>query len=131
MNIDIQSLGFPITAALLDHARRRLRFVLTRRSDRIQRVVVRLGDENGPRGGVDKFCRIQVYLIDAPVAAVEDVGTDLYSVIDCATDRVGRAVVKHLDRSRIGRRHGADAPTLQRVEADAPLPSAHVEAERA
>lgn len=131
MNIDMQSLGFPITPALADHARCRLQFALTRRSDRIQRVVVRFGDENGPRGGVDKFCRIQVYLIDAPVAAVEDIGIDLYAVIDRAIDRVGRVVVKHLDRSRIGRRHGADAPTLQRVEVDAPLPSAHVEAERA
>ena len=119
MNIDMQSLGFPITGALADHARCRLRFVLTRRSDRIQRVVVRFGDENGPRGGVDKFCRVQVYLIDAPVAAVEDIGTDLYAVIDRAIDRVGRVVVKHLDRSRIGRRHGADAPTLQRVAVDA------------
>ena len=109
MNIDIQSLGFPITAALSDHARRRLRFVLTRRSDRIQRVVVRLGDENGPRGGIDKFCRIQVYLFDAPVAALEEVGPELYAVIDRATDRVGRVVVKHLDRLRTGRRYERDA----------------------
>ena len=80
--------------------------MLTRHSDRIQRVVVRLGDQNGPRGGVDKFCRIQVYLCDAPVAAIEDIGPDLYAVINRAADRVGRVVVKHLDRSRIGRRHG-------------------------
>ena len=106
MNIDIQSLGFPITGALADHARRRLRFVLTRRSDRIQRVVVRLGDENGPRGGVDKFCRIQVRLFNAPVAVIEEVGPELYAVIDRATDRVGRVVVKHLDRVRSGRRYG-------------------------
>ena len=131
MNIDMQSLGFPITPALADHARCRLQFALTRRSDRIQRVVVRFGDENGPRGGVDKFCRIQVYLIDAPMAAVEDIGTDLYAVIDRAVDRVGRVVVKHLDRSRTGRRHGADAPTFQPVEVHAPPPSAHVEGERA
>ena len=30
MNLNIQSLGFPITTALSDHSRRRLRFVLTR-----------------------------------------------------------------------------------------------------
>ncbi len=106
MNIDIQSLGFPITGALSDHARRRLRFVLTRQGDRIQRVVVRLGDENGPRGGADKFCRIQVYLFDAPVAVIEDVGPELYAVIDRATDRVGRVVVKHLDRLGTSRRYG-------------------------
>ena len=131
MNIDIQSLGFSITAALAEHAKRRLQFVLTRRSDCIQRVVMRVGDENGPRGGVDKFCRIQVYLIDAPLAAVEDIGCDLYAVIDRATDRVGRVVVKHLDRSRIGRRQGADAPMLQHAELDASLHSTNFEGERA
>lgn len=106
MIIDIQSLGFPITSALANYARRRLRFVLVRRSDRIQRVVVRLGDENGPRGGVDKYCRIQVRLFDAPVAVIEEVGSELYAVIDRATSRVGRVVVKHLDRLRSGRRDG-------------------------
>jgi len=132
MYVDIQSLGFPITVALADHAKRRLRFVLTRHSDRIQRVVVRLGDENGPRGGVDKFCRLQVYLSDAPVAVIDDIGPDLYDVIDRATDRVGRVVVKHLYRSRVGRRHGrGDAATSPRVEVDAAPYPTHSEGERA
>ena len=132
MNVDIQSLAFPATVALSEHARRRLRFVLTRHSDRIQRVVVRLGDENGPRGGVDKFCRIRVYLFDAPVAVVEDIGTDLYAVIDRATDRVGRAVVKHLCRSRGGRRQGrGDAATPPRDAVDAAPYPTHSEGERA
>ena len=56
-------------------------------------------NENGPRGGIDKFRRIRVYLLDAPVAVVEDVGSDLYAAIDHATDRVARAAVKHLGRS--------------------------------
>ena len=132
MNVDIQSLAFPITAPLSEHAKRRLRFVLTRHTDRIQRVVVRLGDENGPRGGVDKFCRIRVYLFDAPVAVVEDIGPDLYAVIDRATDRVGRAVVKHLCRSRGGRRQGrGDAATSPRDEVDAAPYPTHSEGERA
>lgn len=104
MNVDIHGQGFAVTQALADHVRRRLGFVLARHSDRIQRVSVRVGDENGPRGGVDKFCRIQVHLLDAPVAAIEDVGTDLYTVIDRAADRVGRVVVKHIDRQHEGRR---------------------------
>jgi len=109
-----------------------LRFVLTRHSDRIQRVVVRLGDENGPRGGVDRFCRIQVHLLDAPVAVIDDLGADLYAVIDRAADRVGRVVVKHLDRSRIERRPGRVAAHLVAPEEPAPTPHpAYPEGERA
>ncbi|CAN5910531.1 hypothetical protein BH11PSE8_BH11PSE8_01220 [soil metagenome] len=106
MNVDIQSLGFPTTDALSGHAKRRLRFVLARHSDRIARVSMRLGDCNGPRGGMDKFCRVQVHLIDAPVAVIHDIGADLYEVIDRAADRAGRTVVKHLDRARSFARHG-------------------------
>jgi len=100
MNIDIQTRGFPITPALEDHAKRRLQFGLTRHSNHIKRVVVRLGDQNGPRGGIDKFCRIRVYLTKAPMAIVVNIGTDMYGVIDQTADRVSRAVARHLDRSR-------------------------------
>jgi putative sigma-54 modulation protein len=132
MNIDIQSLGFPITDALAGHARRRLRFALTRHNDRIRRVVVRLGDQNGPRGGEDKFCRIRVYLIDAPLAVIVDIGSDLYAVIDRTVDRVGRVVVKHLDRSRGGgRRARRDGPRLFAEAFDATPESRHTEGERA
>ena len=98
MRIDIQGLGFPLTAALLDHTERRLRFAFTRNGDRIKRVTVRLGDSNEPRGGEDKFCRMQVYLKHAPPVLIEDVGADLYAVIERVADRAGRNIAKRLDR---------------------------------
>lgn len=110
MIVDIHGQGFTVTPALAEHMRRRLGFVLTRHSGRIQRVAIRVGDENGPRGGVDKYCRIQVHLLDAPVAVIKDVGAELYAVIDRAADRVGRVVVKYLGRTNPARdvvRHGA------------------------
>ena len=110
MIVDIHGQGFTVTPALAEHMRRRLGFVLTRHSDRIRRVAIRVGDENGPRGGVDKYCRIQVQLLDAPVAVIKDVGAELYAVIDRAADRVGRVVVKRLDRTHPARdvaRHDA------------------------
>jgi putative sigma-54 modulation protein len=131
MNIDIQSPGFPITAALADHVRRRLRFGLTRHSDRIQRVIVRLGDQNGPRGGIDKFCRIRVYLVDAPMAVVLDIGTDLHELIGRTADRVSRAVIRHLDRSRnSARRVRGDGPRLFEESLDSKPQSIHIEGER-
>jgi len=98
MRIDVQGLGFPLTAALLNHTERRLRFALTRTSDRISRVVVRLGDANGPRGGEDKFCRMQIHLERAAPVLIEDAGDDLYAVIDRVAERAGRNVAKRIDR---------------------------------
>ena len=98
MRIDIQGRGFSLTAPLLDHTQQRLRFALTRSRDRIKRVVVRLGDTNGPRGGEDKFCKIQVVLEHAPPVLIEDAGVDLYAVIDRAAERAGRNVAKRVDR---------------------------------
>ena len=110
MRIDIQGRGFPLTAPLLDHAQRRLRFALTRTRNRITRVVVRLGDTNGPRGGEDKFCKIQVVLEHAPSVLIEDAGADLYAVIDRAAERAGRNVAKHVDRLHENIRLGMGKP---------------------
>lgn len=98
MKIQIQSLAFPLTAAVLDHTERRLRFALTRIRDRIRRVDVRLGDKNGPRGGEEKYCRIQVFLENAPPVLIEDRGGDVYAAIDRAAERAGCNVAKRLDR---------------------------------
>ncbi len=100
MRIDIQGRGFQLNVPLLEHIERRLRFALTRTSDRIKRVLVRLGDTNGPRGGEDKFCKIEVVLEDAPAVLIEDAGADLYAVIDRAAERAGRNVAKRVARLR-------------------------------
>lgn len=98
MRINIHGLGFPLTAPLLVHTERRLRFAFIRTRDRIKRVVVRLGEINVSRGGEDKFCRMQVYLEQAPPVLIEDTGADLYAVIDRVTERAGRNVANHVDR---------------------------------
>lgn len=98
MRIDVQALGFPLTAPLLNHTTRRLRFALARASDRIQRVEVRLGDTNGPRGGADKFCQIQVVLAHGPFILIEEFGADLYGVIARAAERASRNVVRRVAR---------------------------------
>lgn len=105
MNIDIQSFGHPTADTLSDHAKRRLRFVLAHHGDSIVRVSMRLGDCKGQRGGADKFCRVQVYLLNAPVAVIHDTGSDAYDVIDHAIDRAGWMVAQHLESSHMFVRH--------------------------
>lgn len=98
MNINIQGSNFPLTAPLLLHAERRLSFSLARSKERIKRVIIRVGDTNGPRGGEDKYCRIFVHLTDAQPVVIKAVGADLYSVITQVTERAGRNVMRRVDR---------------------------------
>ena len=70
------------------------------RHGQIKCVVVRLSDTNGPRGGNDKCCRIQVVVPGHSDVLVEDTESDLYTAIDRATDRVSRTVARRLDRRR-------------------------------
>jgi ribosome-associated translation inhibitor RaiA len=61
---------------------------------------MRLSDINGPRGGVDKCCRLQVVLDGLPDVVVEDIETDLYVAIDRAASRAGRTSRRRLTRWR-------------------------------
>lgn len=105
MQIVIQTQNFDLTPALRSHAERRLRFALTRADSYVQRIVVRLSDINGPRGGEDKRCQLQVLLTGLPDVVVEDTEADLYFAIDRAADRAGRSVMRKLGRKQNQHRH--------------------------
>ncbi len=111
MQINIQAKSFSLTSALNCHIQRRLRFALTSSANRIQRVMVRLSDINGPRGGADKRCHIQIVLDGMPDVVIEDTKTDLYAAISRATSRAGRAVARLLRRRRMAMRTGG-LPTV-------------------
>jgi hypothetical protein len=83
-------------AALADHARRRLLYVLRSRQHQVEQIEVRLGDTGSRRGLQEGYCKIQLRLVHAGVATVVDVGKDLYDAIDRAVDRAGRLAVEHL-----------------------------------
>ncbi|MDH5181013.1 MAG: HPF/RaiA family ribosome-associated protein [Gammaproteobacteria bacterium] len=100
MQIDIQTRSFSLTDALREHVNRRIGFTLGTRDDYIQRIVVRLEDINGPRGGADKLCRLQIVLDQLPDVVIEDTEEDMYVAIDRATDRAGRTVSRKISRQR-------------------------------
>jgi ribosomal subunit interface protein len=96
MQIAIQAHGFSLTDALEQHVQDRLRFAFSRVSGRVRRVLVTLSDINGPRGGVDKRCLLEVRLDGLTSVVVQDIQTDLYTAIDRATGRAARSVVRRL-----------------------------------
>lgn len=100
MNIQFHSRHFPLTDGIRDHVSWRLSYALNHGRDRVARVVVHLADTNGPRGGVDKSCSIEVRLKGLPALVIEDVQSDLYVAIDRATERIGRSLDRRLARLR-------------------------------
>ena len=98
MQMEIQARDFPLTKALGSYIKRRINFVLSSRYDQIQCIIVRLSDINGPRGGIDKRCQIQISLPRLADIVVEDTESDLYVAIDRATDRAGRTLNRRLAR---------------------------------
>ncbi|MEJ2180804.1 MAG: HPF/RaiA family ribosome-associated protein [Gammaproteobacteria bacterium] len=100
MQIEIQARHFPLTQAMRSHVNRRLGFALSTRYEHIQRILVRLSDVNGPRGGHDKCCHIQVILPQLTDVIVEDTESNLYAAIDRAADRASRTVARKLARQR-------------------------------
>jgi ribosomal subunit interface protein len=104
MQIDIQARNFPLTDALRSHVQRRLGFALSSRDDHILRIQVRLSDINGPRGGADKRCHIQVTISQLADVVIEDTELDIYTAIDRAADRASRTLDRRLSRHRDNQR---------------------------
>jgi len=100
MHMSIQTNGFTMTTALRAYTEQRLATALGWARHHMRKLAVSLSDINGPRGGVDKRCRIQVQLDGGREVIVDDVDANLYAAIDRAVDRADRAVVKKVGRAR-------------------------------
>lgn len=100
MQIDIRAKGFELSPALREHTERRLGFALSWANYDVRKVAVRLYDINGPRGGEDKCCRIQIALPGTSDVVIEDTEADLYIAINRAVDRAERSLARRLDRQR-------------------------------
>jgi putative sigma-54 modulation protein len=101
MRISIHGRGLGVDGAVLLRVERRLGFALGRFDSRVGRVDVHLSDVNGPRGGIDKRCRVVVEVLGHGPVVVEGTDASLPAVIDRAADRVGQAVRRRLDFARL------------------------------
>lgn len=125
MKIHVRSKQIELDENLRAHIERRLEFSLARFSPRIQRVTVQLTDVNGPRGGEDKLCRIEVRMQPTGTVFVEDRDADLSAAIDRSAEKIGRSVGRALDRERVLERRARP----ERGKRSASSPSARSEAE--
>ncbi|MEZ6130501.1 MAG: hypothetical protein R3C59_17585 [Planctomycetaceae bacterium] len=99
MKLELHTSRLAVSRTTQAYTERRLGFALGRFADVVEHVVVTLADVNGPRGGIDKSCRIRVKLIGRKAPVIVDVlDLEIRAAIDMAAERVGRAVARQLDR---------------------------------
>ncbi len=113
MKIEIQAHRVSLSRKLHGYAERRVRAALTRFDERIMKVSLWLSDVNGPKGGADKNCQVQIIMPGKPDVVIAETRENLYLAINRAIERAGQAVVRKLDRQRTRVKRSAQIlPTL-------------------
>ncbi len=107
MYVKIEAHNAEISRTSREWIERRLLFALSRFGDRIRRVTALVEDINGPRGGVDQRCRIDVLLAPSKRIAAEATDADAFGAVSRAAERVARRVRDALDRNRTVRARSA------------------------
>lgn len=98
MRLEIHGQKVPVSAKLQSHIERRLEFALDRLAPRITSVSVYVEDVNGPKGGVDKQCRILAQVKPSGRVIVKETGEDAFESVSRAAEKIGRAIRKRIDK---------------------------------
>ena len=104
MRIEMHGQAIALRQPLRQYVERAILFALGRFAERIQCVRVNIADVNGPRGGADKRCRIQVSLRRLGEVVAEDTDERIATAVDHASERAGRATRRTIERRIDGRR---------------------------
>lgn len=106
MKIEVRFQGLEASESLREHALRQVHSHLSRFGRDLAGVTVRIADLNGPRGGIDKSCRITVRGPRVGESSLEERAADGYAAVSAAAEKAARTVGRGLDRARDERRVG-------------------------
>jgi len=104
----------PHATDLRDLTERRVRFVLRRLGWLVPRAEVQMSDVNGPRGGIDKRCQVQLQTDGAGSVVVASVASDWRTALDNALARAARLLMRLWRRGSDSRRFRQRFISLER-----------------
>lgn len=114
----------PQASELRELSERRVRFVFRRLGWRVSRAEVQLSDMNGPRGGIDKHCRVSLKTEGAGTVVAVSSASDWRTALNQALARAARFLMRTLRRGHGARRqhpreyeeHAATLPGIARPD---------------
>jgi hypothetical protein len=78
----------------------RIRFVLRRLTALVPRAKVQFSDVNGPRGGIDKRCQVELSTEAAGTVVIASLARDWRTALDRSLGRATRVLTRSLQRSQ-------------------------------
>lgn len=106
--IQIRHVGLELTPEFRESFAARLQQSLHCLGRRLQKVNAFITDLNGPKGGVDKHCRVVVHLKRQPSLVIEECDSELSSLIDRLIDRLGQTASRLRNRASSQKLRRAD-----------------------
>ncbi len=94
MDVDVRVTNIPASDALEAHVRRRFSSGLGRLRSRVRRAAVRISDTNGPKGGEDMACAVELRLDNGGVLVLREQAHDPYSGISKLSRRTRQAIAR-------------------------------------
>jgi ribosome-associated translation inhibitor RaiA len=85
-------------------AEQRVRFVLRRLNWLVPQASIRLSDVNGPRGGIDKRCQVELSAQGNGRIVSSAMAADWRAALEGALSRATRRIVRSVQRSQVRQR---------------------------
>lgn len=98
MDLELHVRGTIFLEAVRNYAERRFRFAFRRLGNHIKRLRICVEDLNGPRGGVDKCCRIVADIVPSGNLVIVETDARIHEAMDRAADRLRRNLQRELKR---------------------------------
>jgi hypothetical protein len=87
-------------AQMRDLSIERVRFALRRLTAMVPRAKVQFSDVNGPRGGVDKRCQVELSTDAAGTVVIASLARDWRTALDRSLGRATRVLKRSLQRNQ-------------------------------
>jgi putative sigma-54 modulation protein len=100
MNIQVNFRNIKKSNAAIKRISGRLSLAFARTQDAIQSVSIMISDVNGPKGGVDKLCRILIKSAQLPDIVITENQTRISTAIDRCIARARQSLSRKLKRNK-------------------------------
>lgn len=116
MQIDVRGRGIVVPEEIVGEMEARLRSAVNCVQPPVRSLLVRIVDDNGPRGGEDKRCVVVASGSGAGSTVVSARGVTILGAVGAAAEALGRTMRDAHDRRKVRNRSREKLPAVAAIE---------------